>query len=646
MGFEKEINSLLKKLELRKGRGVKIARGKKKSPLATRLEREIRKLECSVNYDCAPLSVREGGGAVESVLPPFEGVVLSAIAFPFRESPVVFLFLWAYSQSEVVPAKSKEKGKEREVRDDGEGDTRAGFKRVREKTCGAPAKVDVKYKVGEGSCSKQAQSSGTVSGAATEMDGSTGDRSSARGKSPCSGLGGNLPLGRKVEEESRRGICLVSTLGSLRPTINFSEITDEALLEEASRYSDQTHSPFLSLGKRDISLFSTPSGWDGEGAVMVRVSDRGTASDDGGGAVMDPLRVILADGREEVVSNLVGRGSGNTEELSVGALERASQEDEEERGKEGDLCWQSSSLAKFSRYLGMPTEGFEGEILFLLKRMKERKLQKGKLDGRKRRKLELSKFERELRKLEWTVNYMGGGGGGEGGGSMSRKNKVDLVCLQETKIQEMSMGIVRSLGVGRFLDWGAVDSRGAAGGIVSCEDGFIWTFTGVYGPTLRRKRESFWEELGAIKGLWNGPWCVARDFNAILRPEESSRGGSLNSIMRRFAEVIEELELKDLPMVGGPFTWTGGTDNQSFSRLDRFLVNEEWDSHFGDARQFLLPRPVSDHFPILMDGGGLRRGPTPFRFENMWLKAEGCKGSFEAMVGGRQFQRIRKFYIG
>ena len=211
-----------------------------------------------------------------------------------------------------------------------------------------------------------------------------------------------------------------SKLGSPRPTINLSEITDEALLEEASRCSDQTSSPFLSLGKRDSSLFSTPSGWDGEGAVMVRVSDRGTISDDEGGAVMDPLRMILADGREAEVSDLVGRESGNTEELSVGALERVSQEDEEERGKEGDLCWQSSSLAKFSRYLGMPTEGFEGEILFLLKRMKERKLQKGKLDGRKRRKLESSKFERELRKLEWTVNYIGGGGGGEGGGSTSR----------------------------------------------------------------------------------------------------------------------------------------------------------------------------------------------------------------------------------
>ena len=34
---------------------------------------------------------------------------------------------------------------------------------------------------------------------------------------------------------------------------------------------------------------------------------------------------------------------------------------------------------------------------------------------------------------------------------------------------------------------------------------------------------------------------------------------------------------------------------------------------------------MSNHFPILLDGGGVRRGPIPFRFENMWLKEEGFK---------------------
>ena len=76
--------------------------------------------------------------------------------------------------------------------------------------------------------------------------------------------------------------------------------------------------------------------------------------------------------------------------------------------------------------------------------------------------------------------------------------------------------MVRSLGVGRFLEWGALNARGATGGVVvlwdnrvlelmgmevglfsiycrfkNVEDEFRWTFSGVYGSTLRRYREFF-----------------------------------------------------------------------------------------------------------------------------------------------------------
>ena len=34
------------------------------------------------------------------------------------------------------------------------------------------------------------------------------------------------------------------------------------------------------------------------------------------------------------------------------------------------------------------------------------------------------------------------------------------------------------------------------------EDGFCWVFTRVYGPSVGRLREDFWEELGTIRGLW------------------------------------------------------------------------------------------------------------------------------------------------
>ena len=67
----------------------------------------------------------------------------------------------------------------------------------------------------------------------------------------------------------------------------------------------------------------------------------------------------------------------------------------------------------------------------------------------------------------------------------------------------------------------------------------------------------------------------------------------------------------------------GGPNNQSWARLDRFLVNTSWLDQFSGVLQSRLPRPLSDHFPVLLEGGGLRRGPSPFRFENMWLKVEG-----------------------
>ena len=111
-----------------------------------------------------------------------------------------------------------------------------------------------------------------------------------------------------------------------------------------------------------------------------------------------------------------------------------------------------------------------------------------------------------------------------------RSQMVDLVCLQETKIQELSSVVARNLGAGRLAEWRMVEAEGTAGFIlvfwntrkldmvefeighfsVTCkfknvEDGFLWAFTGVYGPVKRSKRELFWEELGALKGLWEGP---------------------------------------------------------------------------------------------------------------------------------------------
>ncbi|RVW16129.1 putative ribonuclease H protein [Vitis vinifera] len=238
--------------------------------------------------------------------------------------------------------------------------------------------------------------------------------------------------------------------------------------------------------------------------------------------------------------------------------------------KESD--WEESSLAKFSKLLGFSIEGLEREILDFLSKIRkrcERIHSKGLL--------EKTKFERELKRRQNPVN---------------------------------DDGVVKSLGVGRFLEWRTIEAAGAVGGVLVCWDkslgvhGCIWPFN-------KKDRECLWDELGAVKGLWGDPWCVGGDFNVILAQEERSRQGRVTPAMRRFAQVMDDLELIDLPLQGDLFI------NVTQKRLSRLF-------------QIISL--------ITIEGGGKRRGPSPFRFENMWLRVEGFKDLLG--VGGRGWWEV------
>ena len=50
---------------------------------------------------------------------------------------------------------------------------------------------------------------------------------------------------------------------------------------------------------------------------------------------------------------------------------------------------------------------------------------------------------------------------------------------------------------------------------------------------------------------------------SFASPSKHSRMGRFNRSMRRFSEVIDELELADLLLLGGNFTWSGGFHDQN-----------------------------------------------------------------------------------
>ena len=121
--------------------------------------------------------------------------------------------------------------------------------------------------------------------------------------------------------------------------------------------------------------------------------------------------------------------------------------------------------------------------------------------------------------------------------------------------------------------------------------------------------------------------------------------------MRRFSQVIDELELKDIPLDGGQYTWKGGLNNRRMARLERFLITDDWEVLFGGARQSLLPKPSQTAIRSYFCGGWgggfscFVRGPIPYRFENMWLKEEGFKTLIEEWWRSLEIRGLGSFVL-
>ena len=59
---------------------------------------------------------------------------------------------------------------------------------------------------------------------------------------------------------------------------------------------------------------------------------------------------------------------------------------------------------------------------------------------------------------------------------------------------------------------------------------------------------------------WDVPRCYIGNFSIIRFPSERLGGSHLTSAMENFFEFIEELNLIDLPLEGGSYTWSSSSD--------------------------------------------------------------------------------------
>ncbi|GKU99314.1 hypothetical protein SLEP1_g12182 [Rubroshorea leprosula] len=225
-----------------------------------------------------------------------------------------------------------------------------------------------------------------------------------------------------------------------------------------------------------------------------------------------------------------------------------------------------------------------------------------------------------------------------------KKEKVEFLAIQETKLQAVDNSICRGVWGTDDMEWISKPTAGMSGGLLCVwnpkvfklteviegdnfigvtgvwgEDKILVHILNIYSPCQVTGKRALWEELQRLILSRNGNWCLAGDFNAVRSIEERAGCKGMNVEMEEFGDFIHNAGLIDLPLVGRKYTWYN-SNGKFMSRIDRFLISEGWFSVWGEVKQWGLRRSVSDHGPILLKEEKIDWGPKPFKFFDAWLE--------------------------
>ena len=226
-----------------------------------------------------------------------------------------------------------------------------------------------------------------------------------------------------------------------------------------------------------------------------------------------------------------------------------------------------------------------------------------------------------------------------------------VVCLQETWMETCEPQDWRMVG-GDFLEgYHAVKATGRSGGVVIAwneglyEKEEVWdgqfvaaakltrsdvlkiVVASVYGPVYANRRGRLWEELDEVVDRFQDiPLLFGGDFNVTLVANDRPDGtGGRDQGSEEFWEFLARAALQEMGPQDCNYTWHSEAGPSYRSRLDRFLCSVELMERFTEADVVALPRPISDHCPILWQTHEGQGRTTYFKMDKSWLRERGFK---------------------
>lgn len=149
-----------------------------------------------------------------------------------------------------------------------------------------------------------------------------------------------------------------------------------------------------------------------------------------------------------------------------------------------------------------------------------------------------------------------------------------------------------------------------------------WLMTGVYGPQSDEDKLSFLNEIRHVQTLAPPKWVVLGDFNLISRASEKSNSNINLRMIRAFRAAIDDLHLRELPLIGRRFTWSNERLNSTLTKIDKVLFTEEWETKYPNYELLPGSTGISDHCPLIIKKIQAGRF-AGFRFEAWWPNEEG-----------------------